>query len=173
MTDISTTDRQHSRVGRLLLAIAVVVVFVATSAGAGVGTAAAQDNNTTNVSEVAPYYENQTRTPAVDSWTSGARDPSLANLTNYLARIPGFVLGDGGDAQGGGSATGLVFGLLLLGGLVGVASGTTLGGVGGSVLGVIGVAGFATAGLLPWWLYVVLLFVVGGVAAAVGIRIWR
>jgi len=167
-TPTSTSEPHRSLLGGALLA--VVVILIATAGG---GVVAAQQNNSTNVSDVAPYYENQTQTPNVDGWTSGARGPSLANFTNYIARIPGFILGDGGDAQGGGSATNLVFGLMLLAGLVGVASGSSLGGVGGTVLGVVGVAGFATAALLPWWLYVTLLFVVGAVAAALGIRIWR
>lgn len=162
-----THTRKTALGGVAVVAALLLVMLVQVPA-----VAVAQDNDT-NVSDIAPYYENQTATPDVANWTDGRRDPTLANMTHYLSRIPSFVLGSGGEAQGGGSATTLVFSVLLLGGVIGVATGSGVGAVGGVVLGVVGVAGFASTALLPAWLYVVLLFVVGGALAAVAIRVWQ
>jgi hypothetical protein len=133
----------------------------------------AQQNNSTNVSDVAPYYEEGTATPDTDRWTDGHREPALTTLLEYLARAPGFILGNGGAAQGGGLASGLLLSVVLLGGVVSVGATSNVGSVGGAVLGVVGVVGLATAGFVPAWMRVVVLFGLGAVLAAVVIRIWR
>lgn len=135
--------------------------------------AAAQDNNTTNISDVAPYYANNTSDVANESWMHGHEAPTLANFSHYLTRVGGFIVGNGGQAQGGGSMQGLILGLIIMASFVGIAVGPGVGGVGGAVLAVIGVAGLVSAALVPGWLYPVVLFVVGAILAVVVIRAYR
>lgn len=156
----------------------MALLIVATVGGVlmmplGASGAGLQDENETNVSDVAPYYSDATETPDVDGWTQGHREPTLSNVLHWISRLPSLVLGDGGDAQGGGNASTLMFSVVLIGGLVSVGSRSGVGVVGGSVLVTGGIAGFATTAFLPSWSYVVLLFVVGGLLAAVAVRLWR
>lgn len=167
-------DNQLKKQARIvvvcLLALATVAAVLMLPIGAS--GSLAQDNET-NVSDVAPYYENSTATPDVENWTDGHRNPSLSNLLHWLSRLPNFVVGTGGAAQGGGSASTLMFSMVLLGGIVSVGTRSGVGVVGGSVLATAGIAGFATTAFLPAWSYVVLLFIVGGLLAAVAVRLWR
>lgn len=166
-----TQNTHHRRIA--LVAVVSLVLGLLWAGGFGTATVAAQTNNTTNISEVAPYYENHTDTPNLESWTAGATEPSVATLAHWLSRIPTFVLGDGGTAQGGGPMAGLLFSVILIGGVAAVGSSASVGSVGGAVLGTVGILGLVAAGFVPVWLKVILLFVLGAVASIVIIDIWR
>lgn len=120
----------------------------------------------------APYYNSTT--PAVDnqSWTHGHREPTLQNVTHYLTRVGGFVVGDQ-PAQGGGFAGPLILMLVLGGAFVGSTLGGGVGPVGGSVLFVTGVSGLVTANVAPAWSYPVIIFVFGAIVSMVVIRTFR
>lgn len=126
-----------------------------------------------DIRNVANYYGNETTEVDNESWTTDHREPTLANWTHYITRIGSFVVGDGGDAQGGGSANALIIGLLFLGAFVGVAVRGQVGTVAGAVLGVIGIAGLVATAVVPGWLYPVVLFILGAVLSVVAIRLWR
>lgn len=150
-------------------ALLIVVLF---SSVLSAGAVAAQDN-TTNATDKAPYYNNSSTAVANESWTEGHEEPTLANFTHYLTRVGGFVIGDGGSAQGGGSANSMIVGLLFMGAFGAVAVGGRFGSVGGVVMGTAAIGGLATASIIPTWLYPVVLFAVGGIASIVAIRTFR
>lgn len=158
------TSKIHIAFVALLAAVLVVGIF---------GTSATLATTGNNTSAKAPYYENQSTDVANESWTADHEDPTLANFTHYLTRVGGFVIGDGGQAQGGGSANGIIVGLVFMAAFVGVAVGTGVGSVAGAVLATIGIGGLVTAAVAPAWIYPVLLFVLGGLLSLVAIRLWR
>jgi len=106
---------------QLALLLFVIMLVITLITGTVPAQQTAQQNNSTNVSDVAPYYEEGTATPDTDS----------------------------------------------------VGATSNVGSGGGAVLGVVGGVGLATAGCVPAWMRVVVLFGLGAVLAAVVIRIWR
>jgi len=124
--------------------------------------------STKNASDFAPLFQNTT-SPDTGNWTNGSRNASLDTLADYMGRLPGLTLGGSG---GLGAAGAFVFGLLVFGlvtvGTSAAAAGPTMGAVAGATsMGVL-----TALGLAPEWLYVVVLFVLGSVGAAVVIRAW-
>jgi hypothetical protein len=146
-------------------ALALVALSLVTGglAMTGVGVADAQEQP----------YGNETANASDDGWTEGHRDVTLANVTHYVSRVGTFFVGeDPSDAGVGPIFTGLVvgvFSVVLLGtsrsGLI--ASGTM------SVLVAAGLAAPSGAGLLPRWLYGVVVMLVALVAGVLYVRTVR
>jgi len=177
----NTTDRDRYRSARRrvaagVLAVAAVIIAAGLVAPAGASTAgvAAQENNTTNISDVASYYDNESAVVANESWMDGREIWTLDNGLNYLSRLSTFVIGSGHTAQGGaGSAGALVTGLVVFGVFAGMVVGSGVGAVAGAVLAVATTVGVIQIGLAPAWLYAVVLFLLGGLATTAFVRALR
>lgn len=167
MSHESESDRRPF--ARIALALLLAALLAAVLVN-GLGVAAAQSNDT-NVSDNAPYYENESSEVNNESWFDGRENATLDNTVNFLTRIGGYVVGPGDTAQGGVGRTGpLILALVALGAVVSVGVGNGLGPVAGGVLGVTAIGGLTAAAVVPAWLYPVLLFVVGGVVSIIAIR---
>lgn len=163
-------SRTHLRALEVVTATALLAVLVMSIVPAG----AAQTNNSTDISDVAPYYEdNSTSEVRNESWMANRQSPTLDNTTHYLTRVGGFVIGSA-PAQGGvGPAGIMLLSLTLFGAFIGAGEGRTLGPIGGSVLAVVLASSVATIGLAPHWIYAVMVFALGLVLAAVSMRLFR
>jgi hypothetical protein len=154
------------------ISIVSITVLLALAALVGLGTlpgdAVAQTNNTTATPP--PYYENASNsTPS--GWLKDRQDPTLVNVSAMVTRLGTFVVGTGGTTQGGGGPAGVVvFGLTLIGVVLGVVRGSSVGSVGGPILLIAAAAVIVSVGLAPMWLYAVILLGVGIVAAAAILR---
>lgn len=160
-------------VGVLVLVVASLVVVPGVAEGA-----AANDETTTvstvSVEEKAPYYANHSNESAgVESWMDGREDPTLANVTHYLTRVPSFLVGTGSMSGGSGPVGTVLSGLIVLAAFLGTTIGTPVGPVGGTTVSMIALAGLTSVGMLPEWLFAVALFGVGLVATKVFISIYR
>lgn len=156
-------DNTHSRRVRWLLAALLALSALAVT---GVATGA-------NVSDKAPYYDNQSDQVRNETWMDNRTEPTLDNTTHYLTRVGGFVIGQQ-PAQGGvGPAGVMLLSLVLFGSFVGLSEGRSVGPIGGAVLAVALASGVATVGLAPHWIYAVVIMGLGLVLAAVAIRIFR
>lgn len=178
--DTTSTELPWPRPRRVLAALAALTCLALVAAGGpGVdpvagATPTATPTPTESVGEKAPFYENATADPNNESWMAGHENPSLTNVTHYVTRLGGFVIGSGVEAQGGvGMAGPMLLGLVVAGALLSAGASPRVGVVGGSVLFVASVAVLATTGLLPTWLYAIALFAIGLVAATVLIRLVR
>lgn len=155
---------------RSLTVIAIALLSLA-AASTLVGPAIAQSDNTTNVSDIAPYYENNSTSVQNDTWLEGRGDATLENTTGMFARIGTFVVGSGVRGENVWAGP-LVLGLVLVGAALGALAGTA-GIVAGSVVGVALVATLVQLGLAPAWVWAVVLFALGLVATTVYIRLNR
>lgn len=126
-----------------------------------------------NTSDAAPYYENNTTHVDNESWMAGREDPTLDNVLHYATRVGGFVIGLGDTTASGTAAGTLAFGLIIAGAMGGTLMGSGVGPVGGSVLGLIGLAGLISVGLAPAWTLAVSLVAVGIVLTLVVVRPFR
>jgi hypothetical protein len=152
----------------VLLGAVLALTLLALVAVPAVGT----PTPTPNVSERAPYYADNNSIVDNQAWMDDRQDPTLDNVTHYLTRVGGFVIGS--ETSGGGGAAGVLALALVLGGIVlGTFVGNGVGPVGGGVLGLVGVAGLAGAGLMPTWLFATALFGIGLVLTAAVIRVLR
>lgn len=179
MTENTTTEGETSGVEaskawlHILAGAVLVSAFAVATLGFGVTPGVAANNTTTaaNLSDVAPYYANQSTAVNNASWMANHSDPTLQNATFHLVRFVSFVIGTGDPAPGGVGLTGpLMLTLTLMGAFLGTLVNTRTGMVGGGVLAVMAIAAFSTVGMAPSWLYVVLLFVLGLILSAVARR---
>lgn len=171
-----STNRTRGQWRVLVAALAVIgtivlVGLLPASAGAAGLDVAAQENNTTNISDVAGYYNETNTSVANESWMDGRSTWSFDNGVNYLTRISTFLIGSGHAAAGGaGSAGALVTGIAVIGAFGGMMVGSGVGAVAGGVLGVATTIGVIEIGLAPSWLYAVVLFLIGGIATTAFVR---
>lgn len=133
--------------------------------------AAAANDDTVSLDEKAPYYAENSSEVNNESWMNGHENATLDNVASMATRVSGFVIGTG-QAQGGvGPANGLVLALVVFGAVATAGARSRVGTVGGSVLGIAAAAALSAVGLAPSWLFAVIMFGVGLVAAAALIRI--
>lgn len=118
--------------------------------------------------EIAPLNENITN-PDTGNWTNGSTNATLSTIGNYLSRIPSVAVG----GTGLGASGALVLGVLVTVGIIAIPGSVAGGPVAGVVGGVAAIASVTALGLAPEWLYAVVLFVLGGVASGVIVRVWR
>ena len=118
--------------------------------------------------DIAPVGTAVNASPDTSGWVDGATNATLATLANYVARVPGVAVG--GSGLGGVAA--LALGIVVVTGIMAAPSTVNAGPVAGAVVGTVGIAAVVSIGLAPQWLWVVALFGIGGVGAAVVIRLW-
>ena len=174
MMDKDNTNKPDLQSTVAIVALAVIVL-AATVAGIvwlpGNQVAAANNETTSSLDEKAPYYADNTSDVNNESWMAGHENATLDNVVSMATRVGGFVIGTR-QAQGGvGPANGLVLALLVFGVVATAGSRSRVGTVGGSVLGIAAAATLSVAGLAPSWLFAVIMFGVGLVAAAALLRI--
>jgi hypothetical protein len=169
------TRHTHTPRQQRAISIAAILVICGVAAVVALGTlpggAAAQTNNTTNTTATPPgYYENaSTTTPS--GWLEDRQDPTLVNVSALATRVGTFVIGSGSTTQGGGGPAGVVvFGLVVVGSVLGVVRGASVGSVAGPILLIAAAAVIVSVGLAPLWLYAVILLGVGVVGAAAILR---
>lgn len=158
--------REHRK--RWLVA---AIFLVATLVGV-VAPAVAQTNNST-LEEKAPYYANNTSHVSNESWMAGREEPTLDNVLHYATRVGGFVIGDGDRTVGAAASGTLALGLVVAGAMGSTLLTSGVGPVGGSVLGMVALAGLVTVGLAPAWTLAISLFGVGIVLTVVVVGVFR
>jgi hypothetical protein len=118
-------------------------------------------------------YQNESNDTSLQNWTDGHRDVDLENVTHYVSRVGTFIIGD--DPNDGG--VGPIFAGILVGALAVAAMGTSRAGLVASgtmaVVVTAGLAGPLGAGLLPGWLYGVMVMLIALIAGVVYIRMMR
>ena len=172
MSEPHPTKKTTTRTLAAVTALVLLVAGLATLPGVVDGAAANDDTTTISVDEKAPYYADHSNESAdVGSWMSGRESATLANVTHFLTRVPGFLVGTG--STGGGPTGMLLSGLIVLAAFLGTTLGTDVGPVGGTTVSVVAIAGLTSVGMLPQWLSAVTLFAVGLVATKVFIAIFR
>lgn len=135
--------------------------------------AVAQTNNTTNISEKAPYYADENAQVDNESWLEGNRNATLENTTTWVTRLGSFVIGTKPGSSQDEAAGALLVGLLMFGLVLGSIGPNRVGFVAGSTMGSATIAGLVISGLAPEWLWAVVLFVIGIVATAAFFRVYR
>jgi len=176
MIDLDNSNESDWRaiVAMGLLAVAVVAATVAGISmlpGAPFSATAANDSPTNPNETKAPYYADNDTHVNNESWMNGHENATLDNVVSMATRVSGFVIGNR-DAQGGaGPANGLVLALVVFGVVATAGGRSRVGTVGGSVLGIAAAAALSAVGLAPSWLFAVIMFGVGLVAAAALLRI--
>jgi hypothetical protein len=169
-----TTDDRRLRwdVVEVLIRMSLILGVVVTvgAVGWGAHTAAAQStNNSTNVSDAAPYYESADPDQVEadqNEWLAGIEEPTLTGMADLLTRI-GTVWVGVGSGQGGGPAGVMLTGLVVLGTVLSTAAATRVGPVAGGALAVTTVLTLGGLGLIPGWVTAVALFILGAVAVGV------
>jgi hypothetical protein len=129
----------------------------------GVGTATAANDSTSSTTEslndTAPYYDDQDSNVSFDSWMEGRETPSLSNVTHYLTRVSGFIIGyDTADGGSGGPAGVMITALIMFGAFIGATAGVGVGPVGGATISMVAAAGLSAAGIAPVWMYGIAVF---------------
>ncbi len=157
--------------------LAATVVGITMLPGGQLDAAAANDETTTltneTLGEKAPYYEENTSDVNNESWMNGHENATLDNMASMATRVGGFVIGTRAAQGGVGPANGLVLALVVFGVVATAGARSRVGTVGGSVLGIAAAAALSVVGLAPSWLFAVIMFGVGLVAAKALINILR
>ena len=145
----------------------VEILAVIAISGGAIGVASAQDNVTNKTG----YYNGSSTFVENESYYDGRENASLDNTINMLTRLGTYIVGtDSSETSLSGGAT-LLFGAIVWGAVLAMSSWSRTGMVGGGVLGTVTVAGLVTAGLAPLWLWGVILFVLGLLAARPILRV--
>ncbi|MGZ0745721.1 hypothetical protein [Haloparvum sp. AD34] len=161
-------QRNRRRTALAVAGIAALLTLVLLASAPAVA-----ENNTTNLSDKAPYYANETSDVANESWMQGRENATLDNILAYAGRIDAFIIGSGYETQGNtGYAAPLLVGVLLAGGIIGTGVGTGVGLVGGGVIMVSTVYAFVQVGIAPQWLYALVLFGVGLILSTILKRVY-
>lgn len=153
-----------------LLATIVIagVVFVTIVSGP----AAAADNATLN--KTAPCYNNSTTVGNQSTWFPDGGNVSLDIIGQMSTRLGSYIIGTGEQIPGGTTYAGtLVMGLVMVGIILGAVSFTSVGWAGGGVVAATAGYGLVSVGLAPAWLRIVLLMIIGVLAAVAALRITR
>lgn len=161
----SPSARRRARLVSVLLVTLTLASLTVPLAAAG--------NNSTNVSEKAPYYDNTSTDVANESWMAGHERPTLHNVTSMLTRVGTFIIGDTSMQGADASAGPIVTGIVLFGVVAGTAIGGRVGAVGGGVMGVVTISALVTAAVAPHWIYALVMLAVGGVLTVAIIRALR
>jgi hypothetical protein len=150
-------------------AVGWILAVAAIAGGVGAGAVAAQ-TNTTNISDVGPYYaNNSTSTPS--GWLTERQDPTLVNVSALATRVGTFIIGSGPSTQGGGGPAGaLVLGFVIFGVVGSILRGSGVGSVAGPVVLIAAAAAIVSIGLAPTWLFAVVLLGLGLVVTTVVLR---
>lgn len=171
---MNAIDTRHDRPLLLLAALLtglLLGLMVATSILSG--TAAAQTNNST-LNGTAPYYVNGSANVNESSWFAGVENATMDGIVAMALRVGPYVIGTGQPLGGGAGYAGvLLLGLLVAGIFTGAVAGTPVGGAGASVVALMAGYGLVEVGLAPAWMKIVLLFLLGSVAAVVANRAVR
>lgn len=157
-------------IGWIMVVIGIVGLGISVF---GAGSAAAQTNNTTvnytNLSDTAPYYPNQTAVGNQTSWFP--ENVSLDSIGQMVARTGPYVIGTGDQIPGGTTYAGtLATGLVMVGIFIGSAAFTGIGIGAGAVIASVAGYGLVELGLAPSWLRIILLLIIGVVAAVAALR---
>ena len=168
MTETSTETKQNRRqtvIATALLLTSVLLVGTVVVFLQPVGTSAAA-NNTTNISDQAPYYDNESNISNPDpGWFNGG-NVTLDGVVDMVTRIPGYIIGTGQQDQSGTGFIGvLLTGLLMAGGALGMIMGAGVGAIGGTIVALAVGFGLTTVGLAPAFIRPILLFAIGILAA--------
>lgn len=150
----------------------VAALFVVATLAGIVAPAVAQTNNS-SLEEKAPYYANNTSHVANESWMAGREEPTLDTVLHYATRVGGFIIGPGDRTVGAAASGTLALGLVVAGAMGGTLLTSGVGPVGGSVLGLVTLAGLVGVGLAPAWTLAVSLFGVGIVLSIVVVNVFR
>lgn len=174
----NSPDRRESedRVGRLLVVLAVLLLGVTMLAPSLVGGAAAAQevNNSSNMTETAPYYANQSAPDSASGWFVGLKKPTLDNITGMAVRAGPALVGTGQTLPGGvGYAGPILIGIVVAGILLGSVWTSSIGIEGGAVVALTAAYGLVSAGLAPAWTKIVVLMLLGIVVATALFRATR
>lgn len=143
-------------IAALLVVLGVALLFLSAPAAA---------QNATNVSDVAPYYANQSSSVPNSSWYQGIDNATLDSMGQMATRLGPYFVGTGGmDPSGTGFEGVLLTGIIMVGMFVGAVGMLPVGSVGGGVLAVVVGYGMTEIGLAPGWFRVILVFAVGVIA---------
>lgn len=173
MSENHATNRRERMHGVAMLVVALVVAAgILALLTAVVAQPAAAQNNTTATNTT--YYGNASTDVANESWLAGKENATLDDQVSLLTRLSTMVVGSGDTTQGGGGPAGvLVFGFVLLGGVVAGVARSDTGAVGGSALAVAAAGGIVELGFVPRWMWAVVLLGIGVVLATAFLRASR
>ncbi len=157
----------------LLVGLLAVLAMIAVPLGES-GVVRAQPNNSTGLNETAPYYDNATALENQSSWFPNGSTVSLNTLGEMSTRLGSFVIGTGDQIPGGTTYAGtIITGILMVAVFLGAVSYTNIGSTGGVVVAATVGYGLTSIGLAPPWLKIVLLMLIGVIAAIAAIRVTR
>lgn len=146
----------------VLLAITSIVFAIVVIGAAVLTSTAPVAAQTTNVSDVAPYYANESTAVNNESWYENTENATLDSMGAMATRFTSYFLGYGVMAPDNAGFEGiLITGIVMTAMFIGAVAILPLGSVGGGVLAIIVGYGMTEMGLAPGWFRVVLLFVVG------------
>lgn len=155
------TNHTERRAKTRLIALFVVASISAMVLFVGIpGAAAAQSG--TNISDVAPYYANESSNVDNGSWYEGFGNATLDSLGRMATRLGPYYIGTGEMAPSNAGLEGiLITGIVMTAMFIGAVFMLPIGAAGGGVLAVAVGFGLTEMGLAPQWFKVVLLFIVG------------
>lgn len=175
MSQDTTSEGRPSRRLQLLkllwaLAFAAIVTYGLVTMTAPV---AAQTNNS-SINQTAPYYNNSTATVDDDAWFAGLENATMDDIVSMALRVGPYVIGTGDPVAGGTGYEGpLLLGLVVSGIFLGAIAMTPVGAAGSGIVALVSAFGLVEVGLAPRWVQIVILFLLGSVAAVVAIRAAR
>lgn len=155
MTRTDDAERRPRAVGLalalLVIASGLMLLFVP-AAGA----------QSSNISNVSPYYANQSSSVDNASWYDGVGNATIDSMGRMATRLGPYFIGTGElDPSGTGFQGVLLTGIVMSIMFVGSWAMLPLGSVGGGVLSVIVGYGMTELGLAPQWFRVILVFAIG------------
>lgn len=151
------------------VALLAACILVGTLATLAAPTAPAVAANSTNLSDKAPYYENESGNVSMIGWIDDG-NASLDTIVGMAMRVGPYIIGTGEMDQSGTGFVGILLtGLLMTASALGAVAGVGIGAVGGTVVGLAVGFGLAAVGLAPTWIIPILLFGIG-IAATVAAR---
>lgn len=140
----------------------VVLLFLAIAATVPLLSGVASAQNATNVSDVAPYYANESKNVSTDSWYAGIENATVDSLGDMAVRLGPFFIGTGDlDRSGTGYEGVLLSAIVMVLMFIGAVAMLPVGSTGGVVLAVVVGYGMTELGLAPSWFRILLLFAVG------------
>jgi hypothetical protein len=165
-------DPEMSRIRRLTIVIGLLVAGLALAGTpADSGVVAAQTNNST-LNETAPYYANETSLENQSGWFPNGGNVSLDTLGEMSTRLGPYIIGTGDQIPGGTTYAGtIITGLAMVAVFVGAVGYTSIGSTGGIVVASTIGYGMTSIGLAPGWLKIVLLMIIGLIAAVAALRV--
>ncbi len=159
----------------LRLGMALLVVTVALLAATSPVVADNEtDTENATLNDTAPYYNNSSSEIDEEAWFAGYENVTLDSMVGMAMRLGPFIIGTGPTIPGGvGYAGPIVLGLVVSAVFLGTVAGTGMGSEAGSVVALVVAYGLIEVGLAPEWVKVVVLMLLGTVAAVVLIRAAR